>query len=610
MTDIIELLPDSVANQIAAGEVVQRPSSVVKELVENSIDAGATTIKIIIKDAGRTLIQVIDNGKGMSEHDARKSFERHATSKIKSADDLFSLSTMGFRGEALASIAAVAQVELKTRREEDEIGTHIIIAGSKIESQEPISTVVGTNFMVKNLFFNVPARRKFLKKDQVEMNHILEDFRRIALIYENINFVLIHNDGELYNLKSSNSMQRIVDIFGKKYQQMLYPINVTTEIIKIKGYIAKPETATKGNTTQYFFINGRYMQHPYFHKAVMTAYDRLLHPETRPSYFIRFEASPQTIDVNIHPTKTEIKFENEQIIWPILSTAVKEALGKFIQAPVLDFEQEDLNIPTLTSDTKIKAPTTHINTSYNPFHSSGGASSYKRTTPMEWEALYKNFNKSEEREDVSQTEIYDSEENSIDIESPIFENKCLNTCVQYKNKYIITTIDGELVYINQHRAHERILFEQYLSQEKEKRKVSQQLLFPEMIELHEEEVMIMDSLMEDLSYIGYDIGEFGKNTYVINGIPDNMEQSLAMKVIQEIINIAKTEEKNIKTEVDEFLAETMARSTAIPYGKTLSEKEMQDIVNQLFKCKNQNYSPKGKTIIIRVDEDEIEKKFK
>jgi DNA mismatch repair protein MutL len=482
MTDIIHLLPDSVANQIAAGEVIQRPASVIKELVENAIDAGASTIQVLVKDAGRTLIQIIDNGKGMSETDARLSFERHATSKIKTADDLFSLSTMGFRGEALASIAAIAQVELRTRREEDELGILIEVAGSRVEKQEAVSCSKGTMFSVKNLFFNVPARRKFLKANSTELNQIINEFNRIAIIYPQISFSLTHNDSLIYQLSESSLRQRIVSIFGKTINQQLLSIETQTSLVTISGFIGKPESAKKQMHNQYFFVNGRYMRHPYFHKAVMQAFDRMLAPETSPSYFISFSIDPSNIDVNIHPTKTEIKFENEQAIWSIILASVREALGKFNVVPGIDFDQENAaEIPVLNTQTDIKVPTTGFNPEYNPFKQNSESPSYKREN-LNWEKLYEGFESDKGGIDETTTQsnlTFSSNESTL-----LFRNEDIcSDYFQFRGKYIFTSVKSGLMLIDQHRAHMRILYEQYLQSIKLQKGVSQQMLFPELLEL-------------------------------------------------------------------------------------------------------------------------------
>lgn len=623
MSDIINLLPDSVANQIAAGEVIQRPASVIKELVENALDAGATSIRVNIKDAGRTLIQVIDNGKGMSETDARMSFERHATSKIKSADDLFALRTMGFRGEALASIAAIAHVELKTRREEDEIGTCIEIAGSKIEKQEAVACSKGTMFSIKNLFFNVPARRKFLKTNATEFNHIITEFNRIALIYPNIEFFLTHNDDEIYQLPESTLRQRIINIFGKNLNSQLLTVDTETSLLKISGFVGKPETARKQMHNQYFFVNGRYMRHPYFHKAVMQAFDRMLAPETSPSYFICFDIDPANIDVNIHPTKTEIKFENEQAIWSILMASVREALGKFNVVPGLDFDQDgSTEMPVINSSTQIVLPELGFNHDYNPFEEEKSPSNARSSTysssnnskkTFDWEQLYQGF------ENEKNIEAFD-DQTEIILESAISnQGETSNTLnlqesnqseyFQFKNKYILTSVKSGLMMIDQHRAHTRILFEQYISSIKQQKGVSQQLLFPELMELSVDDSFIMEEIMEDLSFVGFDIDCFGKNTYRINGLPSNIESSKAIAIIEEMISANRNNTMSGKEIIHERIALSLAKSSATPYGKSLSAEEINKLIDQLFACTNHNYSPDGKCIIQIITETEIDSRF-
>jgi len=613
MSDIIHLLPDSVANQIAAGEVIQRPASVVKELIENAIDAGATDIQVVVKDAGRTLIQIIDNGKGMSETDARMSFERHATSKIKTANDLFSLNTMGFRGEALASIAAVAQVELRTRREEDELGTLIEIAGSKIEKQDAVSCSQGTMFSVKNLFFNIPARRKFLKSNSTELNHIITDFNRIAIIYPHIAFSLTHNDSLLYQLPNSNLRQRIVNIFGKTLNHQLLTIETQTSLIQISGFVGKPESAKKQMHNQYFFVNGRYMRHPYFHKAVMQAFDRMLAPETSPSYFISFTIDPSNIDVNIHPTKTEIKFENEQAIWSIVLASVREALGKFNVVPGIDFDQEDArDIPIMTSQTNIEAPKTIFNADYNPFKQNSESSGFKREN-FNWEKLYEGF------ENEKGTTESEATQSGLTFSSNISNKSVVDnlhekdtTCAEYfqfKGKYIFTSVKSGLMMIDQHRAHTRVLFEQYLRSIQMQRGVSQQVLFPELMDLSAEDCLLLEEIKDDLAFVGFDIDCFGKNTYRINGVPANFEGTNAVTIIEEMIAANRNKTVDGKTAIHERIALSLAKATSIPYGKNLSKEEISSLIDQLFACENHNYSPDGKTIINILSSEEIENRF-
>jgi DNA mismatch repair protein MutL len=616
MSDIIHLLPDSIANQIAAGEVIQRPSSVIKELVENAIDAGASRIQIIVKDAGRTLIQVIDDGKGMSATDARMSFERHATSKIKSADDLFSLRTMGFRGEALASIAAISQVELRTRREEDELGTLISISGSTLEEQSSISCPRGCNFSVKNLFFNVPARRKFLKGNSTELKHVISDFHRIALIYPEIEFEFYHNDNEVHILRTSSYRQRILNIFGKNLNLQLLDIKESNDMIKIHGFVGKPESARKQGALSYFFVNGRYMNHPYFHRAVMQAYDKMLPSETKPNYFIYFEVDPATIDVNVHPTKTEIKFENESAIWSILMASVKESLGKFNMLPPMNFEDEMENINNfIPSNETVSAPKVDIKPDYNPFKSNNNTN-YNRPS-LNWEKLYEGFenkgidNKTTkiEKEEYllpSSNLAKEEKQSSIDYEND-FRSLDL---FQLQKKYILTSVESGVMLIDQHRAHLRILFEQHLSMIEHKRGSSQSLLFPEILEINPADVAILRKIQDDLYYVGFDLSDFGKNAFQINAVPTNLEGINATDIIQQMIDTEKNKSLDVKSDLHEMVALSLAKSMAIKQGQSLNSDEMNQLVNQLFATSNPNYSPEGKLIISILTNDEIEKKFK
>jgi len=610
MSDIIHLLPDSIANQIAAGEVIQRPASVVKELVENAIDAGADKIQLIIKDAGRTLIQVIDNGKGMSATDARLAFERHATSKIQTADDLFALRTMGFRGEALASIAAVAQVELKTKREEDEVGTVIEIAGSRVERQECIACQTGSIFSVKNIFFNVPARRKFLKSNDTEKRHILTELERIVLVNPHIEFSFVDNDMEVLLYPASNMRQRIVAVGGKSLNQQLISIDVDTSLAKITGFIGKPEFARKARALQFFFVNGRYMRHPYFNKAVTTAFESLLQDGANPNYFIYFEVDPDTIDVNIHPTKTEIKFENEQPIWQILSAAVKEALGKFNAVPSIDFDTTDaIDIPIYDPTRSVAQPKIDVDPTYNPFKStSSGNGSYKRPS-LDWEKFYEGFEK--EKKDnvpsVPESDLFQTHSVEPDIETTAQESI---VHYQYKNKYILTSVKSGLMLIDQHRAHVRILFDQYIKQIQQKKGISQRTLFPEIIELSPSESSMIPYLIEDLEAVGFDLSNLGNNAYSINGIPSEMVNVDAVQLIHTIVTKSIETGSDVKEEIQESLALSMANATAIPYGHKLSEEEMIKIVDQLFASSVHKYTPDGKTIISLLEDIALDKMFK
>ena len=620
MSDIIQLLPDSVANQIAAGEVIQRPASVVKELVENAIDAGASNINVIIVDAGRTSIQVIDDGKGMSETDARLSFERHATSKIRRADDLFSLHTMGFRGEALASIAAVAQIDLKTRMEGEDLGTQLTISGSRFVGQEPCACPVGSNFTVENLFFNVPARRKFLKSNTTELNNIITAFERIVLVYPQISFTLHSNGTELFNLRSCSYRQRIVEVFGKRLNQDLLPIGVDTSLCRIHGFVGKPESARKKVLQQYFFVNERYMKHAYFHKAVMTAFDRLIPQGEQIPYFLYFEVPAENIDVNIHPTKTEIKFENEQAIWQILLASVKEAVGKFNDVPSIDFDTEGKpDIPVFNPNGSTSAPKISFNPQYNPFKQS---SQPQRTTNTEgWESLYAGLDTNTE---TPQTDLFGQEDTPIGnvdngetiISSvatapdatAMIEDKS-PTHYQYKGSYIMTAVKSGLMIINQHRAHVRILYEAYLRQLSEHKVHSQKVLFPEMVQFSVSDSVILEHILPEMTEMGFQLDNLGGGSYAVNGVPAGIEGLNAVTLITDMVAAAIESGTHVKEEIDHVLALSLARNAAIPQGQVLSNSEMESIVNELFACSNVNYTPSGTPIIAIMQQHDIEHLF-
>ncbi len=597
MSDVIHLLPDSVANQIAAGEVIQRPASVIKELVENAVDAGATTIHVVVVDAGRTSIQVIDDGKGMSETDARLSFERHATSKIAKADDLFALHTMGFRGEALASIAAVAHVELQTRREADEIGSCIRIAGSKVVSQEPVSCPVGSNFKVENLFFNVPARRKFLKSNATELSNILTAFERIVLVYPDIHFTLHHNGTEMLNLKTGSLLQRISDVFGRQYSQDLLPVEVHTAMCSITGFISKPEGARKKSGQDYFFVNGRYMKHPYFHKAVVTAYDRLIPEGMQVPYFLYFEVNPNDIDVNIHPTKTEIKFENEQAIWQILTAAVRDALGKFCEVPAIDFDtQGSPDIPLYDPARQVAPPQPHYNPDYNPFKSSSHSSS--------WESLYEGLEKKtssapapEEGEMFGPTDDTQTPETILSEKSP--------SHYQYKGKYLMTAVKSGLMIIDQHRADMRILYERYMEQMTNHTANTQKLLFPEVVQLAPSEAVLLGKLLPELTNLGFELSDLGGNSFAVNGVPSGLDGLDPVQLVRQLVDDSGTITSQVKS-LNAQLAMSLARHAAIPYGQLLNNEEIENIINQLFACSNVNYTPDGKAILCILPQGDIE----
>ena len=625
MSDIISLLPDSVANQIAAGEVIQRPASVVKELVENAVDAGAQNIHVIIVDAGRTSIQVIDDGRGMSETDARLSFERHATSKIRKADDLFALHTMGFRGEALASIAAVAQVELLTRMADDEIGTRIQIAASKVVSQEPAAAPVGSSFKVDNLFYNVPARRKFLKSNATELSNILQAFERIVLVYPDIHFILHHNGAELQNLKPGNLRQRIADVYGRQCSQELLPVEVETSLCRITGFVGKPETARKKSGHDFFFVNGRYMRHPYFHKAVITAYDRMLPEGMQIPYYIYIDVDPSQVDVNIHPTKTEIKFENEQAIWQVLTATVRDALGRFCDVPTIDFDvQGKPDIPVFDPQRdNIVAPKVNYNPDYNPFNSGarghGGTgerdiSGHTQRVPSDWEQLYDIAKPAPREEDQSLFPASDANlvpsypRTSV---SPIIEGDLSPLHYQYKGRLIMTAVKSGLMVIDQHRADVRIRYEHYMQQLESHTAASQQMLFPESVRFSPAESVVLQQLLPSLTAIGFDLSDLGGNTFAVNGIPAGLEGINPVTLLQQIVADADTSEdiphSSFLIPHSSNIALRLAQAVAIPYGQVLSNDEMEQLVNELFACSNVNYTPDGKAVLAILPQLDIDR---
>jgi len=604
MSDIIQLLPDSVANQIAAGEVIQRPASVIKELVENAIDAGATTINVLVVDAGRTSIQVIDDGRGMSETDARLAFERHATSKIKKADDLFNLHTMGFRGEALASIAAVAQVELRTRMADNEVGTLLTISGSRVVGQEPVSCPVGSNFKVENLFFNVPARRKFLKTNATELNNIMVAFERIVLVYPNINFTLHSNGSELLNLKAGSLRQRVSEVFGKRFSQEILPVEVDTAMCRITGFVGKPEAARKKNAHEYFFVNGRYMKHAYFHKAVQSAYDRIVPVGMQVPYLIYFEVSPADIDVNIHPTKTEIKFENEQAIWQILVAAVRDAVGKFCEVPSIDFDTEGKpEIPLYDPQRQVAPPNPKYNASYNPFKEHHESRS---SVPADWQQLYEGLQPDAEQQNlfVDASSASPWERGGAETLHAIEEKSPIH--YQYKATYIMTAVKSGLMIIDQYRADLRFLYERYREQLRNHTGKSQRVLFPEVVQFAPSETILLERLAPELEAMGFELSDLGKNSYAVNGIPAGIEGIDFVSLLQNMVAEAAELTAGAKDEIEHTLALSMARSAAIPHGQILSNEEMESVVNRLFACSNVNYTPDGKPILTILPQHDIE----
>ena len=623
MSDIIRLLPDSVANQIAAGEVIQRPASVIKELVENAVDAGAKHIDVLVTDAGKTSIQVIDDGKGMSETDARLAFERHATSKIREAADLFALRTMGFRGEALASIAAVAQVELRTCQEGEDLGTSLCISGSKVESQETVACPKGSNFQVKNLFFNIPARRKFLKSNQTELSNILTEFERIALVNPDVSFTLHHNGTEMLNLPAIQLKQRIMGVFGKKINQELLSVNVDTTMVRISGFVGRPETSRKKGARQYFFVNGRYMRHPYFHKAVMDAYEQLVPTGEQVSYFLYFEVEPANIDVNIHPTKTEIKFENEQAIWQILSAAIKESLGKFNAVPSIDFDTEGMpDIPAFENSpySGLQMPKTTYNPEYNPFNTSSSSPSYTRQDAKGWDKFYEGL---EQQSSPASAFSYPDdgdyfveqpqEEQNPTLYGQMEESASAETSAQhyqYKGHYIMTSVKSGLMVIDQHRAHVRILYDRYLSQIASRQGVSQGMLFPDIVQFSASEIPVLQSIMDDLSYLGFELTDLGGGSYAINGVPAGIEGLQPIELVQNMVHTAIEKGCKVKEEVQSMLALSLAKAAAIVQGQVLSNEEMNHLVDELLTSTSPNYTPDGKPVLVVIQEDELEKLFK
>ena len=656
MNDIIQLLPDSVANQIAAGEVIQRPASVIKELVENSIDAGATLINVVCVDSGRTSIQVTDNGKGMSETDARLSFERHATSKIRQADDLFNLHTMGFRGEALASIAAVAQVELRTRRPDDDLGTALTIAGSRFVSQEPVQCPVGCNFTISNLFYNVPVRRKFLKSNTTELNNIVTAFERIALVYPDVAFTLYNNQTELYNLKAGGLRQRIVDVIGKKINQHLLPIDIDTTMCKISGFVGKPESARKKGARQFFFVNGRYMKHPYFHKAIMTAYERLVPEGEQIPYFIYFTVNPTDIDVNIHPTKTEIKFENEQTVWQILTAAVRDAVGMFNDVTAIEFDTEGQpDIPALGAmpQADISAPKVQYNPAYNPFNEPSAQRS--SAAPDNWEQLYEGLSSAHSRQqsapslfgndtggviqsrsNVANKPFADngivlskgfSKPDGLNAETAEFNALSADTDMlsastepspleekspthyQYKGRYIMTSVKSGLMIVDQYRAHTRILYEGYIEQMQKRRPSSQKPLFPDTIHFSASDKVVVEAVMPELQNIGFELTPNEEGDYTITAVPSGLDGLDYVALVQDLVASAREKTTSAIDDINHSIALELARNAAVTYGQVLTNAEMENIVNSLFACSNFSYTPDGKKILTMLRQTDLEQLF-
>ena len=608
MADIIQLLPDNVANQIAAGEVVQRPASVVKELLENAVDAGATEIKLLIKDAGKTLIQVIDNGVGMSTTDARLSFERHATSKIKKAEDLFNLHTKGFRGEALASIAAVAHVELKTKQAEKELGTHIRIEGSSIQYQDVISTPTGTSIAVKNLFFNIPARRNFLKSNTVENRHIIDEFYRVALVHPTISFMVYNNDNEVINLKESNLRKRIVAILGGKTNEKLVPIEEETDIMKVEGFVTKPEFSKKKRGEQYFFVNNRFIKSSYLHHAIVSAYEGLLAADQHPSYFLYITVPPETIDINIHPTKTEIKFENEQLLYAMLRSTVKHSLGQYNVAPILDFDRDaTMDVPYHYKDKKnIQAPKIQVDPSFNPFETEKSFSqSEKKEASPKWESLYVSV-------DDDAINIKDIDVDAQLVTKELFDESATETVrktYQVHQKYILSVIKSGVVFINQNLAHQRILYEDLLTKMTLEDTVSQQLLFPIEMTFTNSDILLCKEIQSDLESAGFQFSSISKDTIILSGLPVDVNPSELQYIFEELFETVRRGIPESSFSQLDIIAKSLAKSMAIRNGVKLNSAEQEEILEQLFLCKEPNQSPFGKKTFITLTSEEIQLKF-
>ncbi len=616
MTDVIHLLPDHVANQIAAGEVVQRPASVIKELLENSIDAGASQIRVLVKEAGKILIQVTDNGNGMSLTDARLSFERHATSKINSAEDLFSLRTKGFRGEALASIAAIAHVELKTRREEDEIGTCIKIEGSEVVSQEPCVTPQGTNICVKNLFYNIPARRNFLKSDSVELRHIIDEFQRVALAHPGIQFSLFHNGSELFQLPGSNLKQRIVNIFGGKTKEKLVPVEEETEIVKIHGFVGKPEFAKRSRGEQFFFVNDRFIKSPYLNHAVVASFEGLLKDKAYPGYFLYLDVNPKSIDINIHPTKTEVKFDDEHALYTILRSAIKHSLGQFNVAPVLDFDRDSsMDTPYGFSQKGVTPPKVEVDLNFNPFKNDtlGGYSSsnYRKVrSAASWESMYTGLEQNEQGRASSFDQVeFESEEVTGNLFGGSEDKQAGGTTFQLNKKYIVSTLKSGILVIDQHRAHSRILYEELLKNITVTSAVSQQLLFPLALQFSTNEMELLKEIKASLENTGFIFSELKKNSVEITGIPTLISESEVAILLEQLLSDLENEVPGSGFSQVDTLSKSLAKGMAVKSGTALNSAEQQNIVNSLFACKDSSLSPYNKPIFITLTVDELDKKF-
>lgn len=618
MSDIIQLLPDHVANQIAAGEVVQRPASVIKELLENAIDAYAQNIQVVVKDAGKTLIQIVDDGAGMSLTDARMCFERHATSKIKSAEDLFSLNTKGFRGEALASIAAIAHVELKTKPKNEEVGTCIKIEGSKVTSQEPCVTPKGTSLCVKNLFYNIPARRNFLKSDAVELRHIIDEFQRVAMAHPSIAFSLFHNGGELFQLPSTNHRQRITNIFGAKTNEKLVPVNEDTEIVKISGFVGKPEFAKRSRGEQFFFVNNRFIKSPYLNHAVSAAFEGLLKEKTYPSYFLYLDVNPKSIDINIHPTKTEIKFDDEHALYAMLRSAIKHSLGQFSVAPVLDFDRDaNLDTPYEYKNRQAQVPKIEVDRSFNPFENelntssirSGKSHNFRKENTQSWESLYAGLNTTPE---TNQHQFKQVEFESEEVTGKLFDDNHSGSeagTFQLQKKYIVSTLKSGILVIDQNRAHTRILYEELLKNITIAAAVSQQLLFPLQLQFNTHEIEMLKEIKESLEQTGFIFSNIEDETVEITGIPTLISESEVGILLEQLLSDFENEVPDNGFSQTDLLAKSLAKGMAVKSGTLLNSTEQQHIVNRLFACKEPDVSPFNKSVFVTLTVDELDKKF-
>lgn len=620
MSDIIQLLPDAVANQIAAGEVIQRPASAVKEMLENAIDAGADRIQVSVQNAGKTRIQVVDNGCGMSATDARLSFERHATSKIRKAQDLFKIRTMGFRGEAMASIAAIAQVDLKTRRREDELGTFIQIEGSKIIDQQPQVIPRGTNLTIKNLFYNIPARRNFLKSNAVEIRHIIDEFQRVALANPDIFFSLDSDGKEVFHLEKANLKQRIVHLLGKNYEQRLVPLEEETSIINISGFIGKPEFAKKTRGEQFFFVNDRFVRDPYLNHAVMNAYEDILPSDTYPLYILFIEIDPAKIDINVHPTKTEIKYDDSRAVYAIVKSAIKRSLGRYNVMPTLDFDQETSfsNMITQTPPEQVTPPSISFNPDFNPFDSpkktgesssnfrqsgtSGDFRSERESIPRNWDTLYQITHQPEEA--AQQLNILSGKESSQD------EGHSKKIFFQLHNTYILSQIHSGIMVIHQQRAHERVLFEQFRQQLESNKGSSQQSLFPQTIELSPGDKGLLESLLPEIRSLGFQIRHFGSNTFIVDGLPADLDANInEREIIEKILEDFKNDSSKVETKKHESLAKSLAKSAAIKTGTPLDSQSMAELIDRLFACESPNIAINGKPSIITLSLDDLADRF-